>query len=426
MEGSRKRRRSECDEAACFRYATDFAGMDMVSFALRTWADLFTMIHVFASECNSVARRVLLANHRPRRVFHDVAQRNASDPEFRDLDLYAAGAPCQPWASGGQHLGLLDPRASLLDHAISFIEQARPRRFLLENSALLRTTGRGRVFARLANRLRAAGYILEIFKANTADWGLPHFRTRLYVIGGRLDFVAEAYCRPTPLPDGLPWRLSLTDILAPRQLEDSPANLPPAPTAAQLVFRARQRTGDIPEGADWVVNQFQSVRFANGGRPRRLSPCLVHGMTRGYWVGSRGRELSLPEACRLQGLCAHQIHWVCTPPQAFGLLGNSMSLCVLERLLATFMGERGRVMGPDRWLAGTAQQSLMEEARGRTRGAGARVAGRRRQTSLLSFVTRSARRSVAGRASSPPAEEPSASSSVMRRTPAADVGAGPD
>ena len=90
MEGSRKRRRSDCDEAACFRYATDFAGMDMVSFALRTWADLFTMIHVFASECNSVARRVLLANHRPRRVFHDVAQRNASDPEFRDLDLYAA------------------------------------------------------------------------------------------------------------------------------------------------------------------------------------------------------------------------------------------------------------------------------------------------------------------------------------------------
>ena len=88
------------------------------------------MMHVFASECDIVARRVLLANHRPLRVFRDVAQRNASDPAFRDLDLYAAGAPCQPWASGGLHMGLLDPRASCLDAAISFIEEAHPRRFI--------------------------------------------------------------------------------------------------------------------------------------------------------------------------------------------------------------------------------------------------------------------------------------------------------
>lgn len=86
--------------------------------------------HVFACEVDSVARQVLRANWRPRKLYKDIRTRR----RVKAVDLYIAGFPCQPFSMAGSRQGFLDQnRGSIFWHVRDYIAQKRPRAFVLEN-----------------------------------------------------------------------------------------------------------------------------------------------------------------------------------------------------------------------------------------------------------------------------------------------------
>ena len=90
-------------------------------------------------------------------------------------------------------------------------------------------------------------------------------------------------------------------------------------------------------------------------------PCLLHANKQGYWIGSRGRHATLAEHSRAQGLAASRAEW---PARTVGyaLLGNSMALCIVQRLLFRILCRWEILCGPDPWESGRAQAELRRDA----------------------------------------------------------------
>jgi site-specific DNA-cytosine methylase len=110
---------------------TDCSGLEAPLLALRRLAVPFR--HRFASEINSCARRVLLANFAPDYLYHDVTMRSVR--RVPKVDLYIAGFPCQPFSSSGSKGGFLDfeGRGTIFREIFAYIKHHRPRCFVLEN-----------------------------------------------------------------------------------------------------------------------------------------------------------------------------------------------------------------------------------------------------------------------------------------------------
>ena len=212
------------------RLGTDFSGLDAIACALLVLG--VPVLYLFATESNSAAQTFLRLNHAPVTLFHDVKDRPI-DTAW-DLDLYAAGPPCQPFSPNGKRLGLADPRSKLFEASIAFICGSKPKMFLLENSHLMPIVSRGQFFRGLLRRLRASGYRVRWSTLNALDHGIPQYRERTFVIGYRSDIIFVDPVFPTPLPC-----LTLEEILMSRNVVDDPRVLPVLPHMVAVISNAR-------------------------------------------------------------------------------------------------------------------------------------------------------------------------------------------
>lgn len=113
-----------------------------------------------------------------------------------DVDLLAGGPPCQPFSksgywSRGDSLRLGDPRAATLSAYLSIVKVALPRVVLLENVRGLTFAGKDEGLRLLEEGLASINasaktqYHLNILHLNAADFGVPQFRERVFLIAGR-------------------------------------------------------------------------------------------------------------------------------------------------------------------------------------------------------------------------------------------------
>lgn len=131
-----------------------------------------------------------------------------------ELDLLAGGPPCQAFSIFGKRQGRQDPRGRLVDHYLRLVSELRPRAFVFENVFGLLTIEGGQIFdeikRQLANPSDGLKYKLSVHRCNAADYGVPQFRDRVFIIGSRDGFdVAEiaAICAaPSEGMNRLPWR----------------------------------------------------------------------------------------------------------------------------------------------------------------------------------------------------------------------------
>lgn len=143
------------------------------------------------------------------------------------VDVIAAGVPCQPWSLGGVHKGIGDPR-NLWPEFFRAIRETGPRAVIAENvKGLLRPSFRP-YYEYILNELRApfeervdgedwrdhdkrlrkaidknTGDLAERYDVrhllvNAADYGVPQVRWRVFVIGFRRDLGVEAWEFPKP------------------------------------------------------------------------------------------------------------------------------------------------------------------------------------------------------------------------------------
>ncbi len=101
------------------------------------------------------------------------------------IDILFAGFPCQPFSTMGARLGLKDARGTLFFAIASFLKAKKPRYFVLENVRGLMTDAGGDTLMMIRKILSDLGYKTAVWMLNSADYGVPHVRRRVYIVGDR-------------------------------------------------------------------------------------------------------------------------------------------------------------------------------------------------------------------------------------------------
>ena len=212
--------------------------------------------------------------------------------------------------------------------SIFAIEQARPKAFLLEHSDQLQTTGNGALAEAIVTRLKVLQYSVHARVINTSNYGLPQNRSRLWIVGIRKDVL----CHQFKWPDFIP-HIPLDQLLIPKANDPGhPDIMPTAPMAAQQVRKAARHAAENGTTGDWVVAEHCSKQFMPNPKPSHISPTITARKRAGHWVGTRGRRMTYRETARLQGYDTRCVKFDPITGNKYFLIGNTMSVPVLERL----------------------------------------------------------------------------------------------
>ena len=118
-----------------------------------------------------------------------------------DFDLICAGFPCQPFSVSGRRFGFKDPRGTLFFEIARLAQARRPLYLLLENVLGLISHDKGQTFAAILHALYDLGYICEWMVLNSADFGVPQSRRRVFLVG-YLDPRCAGKILPVPISTG--------------------------------------------------------------------------------------------------------------------------------------------------------------------------------------------------------------------------------
>ncbi|MCT4508237.1 MAG: DNA cytosine methyltransferase [Tepidibacter sp.] len=104
-------------------------------------------------------------------------------------DVLIGGFPCQPFSMMGAQRGFDDERGTLFFYIQRILERHNPNIIVLENVKGLETHDGGRTFQTMTEILENdLDYILFSKVLNTADFGIPHTRRRLFIVGFKREF----------------------------------------------------------------------------------------------------------------------------------------------------------------------------------------------------------------------------------------------
>lgn len=104
-------------------------------------------------------------------------------------EVLIGGFPCQPFSMMGQQLGFDDDRGTLFFTIEEIVRKYRPKIIVLENVKNLETHNNGKTFKKMKNILEEKlidnegnGYIVFHKVLNSADFGIPQTRRRVFVV----------------------------------------------------------------------------------------------------------------------------------------------------------------------------------------------------------------------------------------------------
>ncbi|MEN9946275.1 MAG: hypothetical protein RLZZ293_661 [Pseudomonadota bacterium] len=107
-----------------------------------------------------------------------------------DIDGIIGGPPCQSWSIAGARRGIEDPRGQLFFNYIQIISAKNPLFFVAENVAGMLNIKYKSVITEIIEQLSNAGeygYNVQFKLLNTAEYGIPQERKRVFFIGYRKD-----------------------------------------------------------------------------------------------------------------------------------------------------------------------------------------------------------------------------------------------
>ena len=136
---------------------------------------------VFSSEWDKFAQKTYEAN------FNEVPHGDITKIDEKNIpahDILLAGFPCQPFSKIGKREGFKnDTQGTLFFDVLRILEYHKPRAFLLENVTGILTIDEGRTIQTIMGALDEAGYDVNYQVLNSADFGLPQKRRRVYFVG---------------------------------------------------------------------------------------------------------------------------------------------------------------------------------------------------------------------------------------------------
>jgi DNA (cytosine-5)-methyltransferase 1 len=105
---------------------------------------------------------------------------------IKQIDLMAAGPPCQSFSILGRRGALADPRGKLALKYFDLIAEVKPRAFLFENVPGLLSVNNGQDWQQLLDYAQEkTGYHIEHARLNAFQFGIPQYRERIVMVGFR-------------------------------------------------------------------------------------------------------------------------------------------------------------------------------------------------------------------------------------------------
>jgi DNA (cytosine-5)-methyltransferase 1 len=277
------------------------------------------------------------------------------------IELIHGGPPCQSFSVFGRRQGLEDERGTLLWEFVRIINELEPKCFVLENVQGLKTYNQASVLNELIERLSLKGkYKISIHHYELADFGIPQFRSRIFLIGS-----IEGKQVPAMTPTH-----GLVDIGTPQVL------LKPYRTVGE-VLRGLREPGitELPNHkgrvhSQAIIERYASLKFGqrdpktriNKLDPNRPSFTIVVGSDAG---GGKGhihpytpREVTPRESARIQtfpdfwafsGTSRHPIRQVgnAVPPLFAALFATHLRKHLFDEQINLTYEEAIRYLGLD-------------------------------------------------------------------------------
>ncbi|RJQ25457.1 DNA cytosine methyltransferase [Candidatus Parcubacteria bacterium] len=148
---------------------------------------------VFSSEWDKDCQKTYQANFGE--IPHgDITKIDAKD--IPDFDVLVAGFPCQPFSSIGRRQGFMHATQGTLFYDVLRILKDKngtqsPKAFLLENVQGLTTHDNGKTLEIIVNSLDEIGYKVFYEVLDSANFGVPQQRKRIYIVGFRKDLFGD-------------------------------------------------------------------------------------------------------------------------------------------------------------------------------------------------------------------------------------------
>lgn len=121
--------------------------------------------------------------------------------ETEEIDLVAAGPPCQSFSVLGRRGALDDPRGKLALKYFDLVSEIKPKAFIFENVPGLLSVNRGKDWQDLYKYAKEkTKYNLHVAKLNASFYGVPQQRERIVIVGFK-DNVSFKF--PYEKPSGL-------------------------------------------------------------------------------------------------------------------------------------------------------------------------------------------------------------------------------
>ena len=117
--------------------------------------------------------------------------KNISNEEIKQLvgdnkiDVIIGGPPCQGFSIAGK-IGrnfIDDERNKLFKEFVRFVDVIKPKMFVMENVAALKTHNKGKTIKEIVTEFKKVGYSVKYDVLNAVNFGVPQQRRRIFVIG---------------------------------------------------------------------------------------------------------------------------------------------------------------------------------------------------------------------------------------------------
>ena len=248
----------------------------------------------FVCKKDAAAQKFILAHRSPEVMFTDITERSVNC--MPTCDIYAVSFPGLGQVTHDKH-----GRGLIFPHILDYVRKNTPKAFILENVKDLTMSIHRESLNEMLAALRAdALYAVTGRVVNTANFGLPQHRPRVYIIGLRRsalvgDTSSFNWPRPAPTPC-----TNLEAFLERDAVRKQPTD---GTTAAGNIKRLKATL------AQQGINVSETVCaldiFASNGRAVvGKVPCLTRRRAGagGYWLTSVNGLLTTHEMLRLQGL----------------------------------------------------------------------------------------------------------------------------
>ena len=135
-------------------------------------------------EIDKFANKSYMAMHRPKEgEWYADDIRRVMPGDLPEAKVYCFGFPCQAFSIAGKRRGFEDTRGTLFFEVMRLAKERKPDILFAENVKGLLSHDRGRTFGTILRTMDELGYDVEWQLLNSANFGVPQNRERVFIIG---------------------------------------------------------------------------------------------------------------------------------------------------------------------------------------------------------------------------------------------------